>query len=228
MPSRNRASTMRALAARRSHLPCRVVGCNRPRNPKRAASYCAVHGEARRLYGHELGRRVYRKQYDRERKEVAALFAAFPDHPGVRNASEWLGQVIARAGRGDKSVPAYVALARLHRHDVSPLAALVELCAVYVFAWRNPAALPTDQRLTYGLAVALFRMAPKDAVRTRVYGRTVSHSYRDEGSRDREAVGTLLRTQLAPLFANVASALQEQEQHARDVRASMAHPFSGA
>jgi hypothetical protein len=185
-----------------------------------------MHDEARRRYGHPLGRRHYRKHYAPERRAVDALFRAFPDHPDVRTACEWIAGWLRAAALGDKSRPGYVHVARLARYDVQPLDVLAEVCAVWLFAMRNPRTLPDDERTTFALAVAMLFLAPRERTATYSYAKGERRVYKDAGHTDRAAIGNALRLTLAPLLVNVVRAIEEREQQQRERAAAFGRtPF---
>jgi hypothetical protein len=224
MPSRNRAPTRRALAARRSGIPCRVIGCKNPRDRSSYSAYCRRHHTARLRYGHEQGRRIFGKAYRRERDEVRALFDAHPDHIGVQHATQFIADWMRDASEG-RNVPGAMHVARLQRQGIDPREALIETCALFAYAWRNPYALPSDQRLTYHLAISMLRLAPRDRLRAYRSGARVYVKYHDAGATDRAAIGNHLRQQLARLYGNVAATLERREQQVREAHESLGDPF---
>jgi hypothetical protein len=218
------APTMRALIHRRAGPPCKVVGCKRPRDPLRAASFCPHHGYRRRCYGHELGRKIPRRDYRETRKWVAELFASNPEHQGVVNATAWIKGWMDKAMAGDKSVPAYVHVARLHRHDVAPLAVLIAVCSVWLHIHLRR--LPDDERATFALAVAMLGLAPRDVAKSYTYHYGPESRYREYGANDRKAVGDHIRLHLGPLFVNLVRTLDHEGQAERDAKASLSAPFT--
>ena len=229
MPGQPRAPTMRALVQRNNGRICDVSGCNRPRHG--AARHCANHKNTVYRYGDPRARKIEKKEYAAERKEVRTLFDAHPDHSGVRNSIAWLQDLIDRAGQGDSRVPAYVHVARLYRYEVSGRDALIELCALWLFLHRRPHALPDDgEAKTFALAVAFLYLAPRDHLKSYHYqcvgGLRERRHYREARHAPRKAIGELLRKQLALLFVNVVRATEQQQQAERDARASLSVPFT--
>ena len=218
-----RAPTMKALVQRGSHLPCRIPGC---KSPRMGATLCDRHRKFRRKYGDPQGHKLLAKNYTSERRQVAALFAAYPEHPGVLDACRWLRAWLDASIAGDKSQPGYVHVARLHRWEVQPLAILSEVCAVWLYAQRNPHALPDDQRLTFALAVAMLLLAPKDYLKSWFYKCGERRHYREAGYEDRKAIGDHLRLTLARLLVNVAHTCEERQQQKQKRAQSFGLPFT--
>jgi hypothetical protein len=219
MPSKNK-TPLRAVIAR-NHLPCDVAGCQRMRIG--AARHCEPHRERRWRYGHPLGRRIYMKDYAAERKEVAALFAAYPEHPGIRSACKWLRDWIEAAGRGEQ-VPGTIHVARVHRYEVPALAVLTELCAVWLHVERHR--FPDDQRLTFALAIAMLSLAPRDHLKSWHYKSGERRHYRNYGYDVRKDVGDYIRLNLAALFVNVVRGVEHLHHTEREARASLSAPFT--
>jgi hypothetical protein len=217
---------MRMLAQRLRHMPCRIEGCTRRRDISKASSYCRGHAHARRRYGNPKGVRVWPKQYKAERKAVDRLFATYPDHAGVREACAWIRAWLDASIAGDSRQPGYIHAARLHRWQIEPRDILAEVCALWVYAMRYPRTLPDDERLTFALAVAMLFRAPRDYIKSYSYPSGERRKYRESGYADRLAVGTHLRMHLAPLFCNVAQAIEQQQQQERDARDAYREPFT--
>jgi hypothetical protein len=226
MPGKNRAPTLRQLAQRRLHQPCRVPGCKKRRDPSRAASYCIGHAARHRHYGSPFGRRIWRKDYAAERKAVDALFRKYPEHPGVLEACAFLRDWLDAAAAGEK-VPGAIHVARLQRYGVEPLTILAEVCAVFAWEQRNPRALPDDGvPLTCAMAIAMLYLVPREQTKAYVYpsGRTLR--YKEAGSITRREVGTHLRDNLVRLLVNVWQAIEHEQQQQKNAVLAMSAPFN--
>ena len=226
MPGKNRAPTLRQLAQRRMHLPCAILGCKRKRDPRVALSHCKPHAEARRRYGHPLGRRIWRHAYKVEREQVDALFRKYPEHPGVLEACAFLRDWLDAAAAGEK-VPGAIHVARLQRYRVSPLTILAEVCAVFAWERRNPHALHDDGApLTFALAIAMLYLVPREQTKAYVYpsGRTLR--YKEAGSITRREVGEHLRVNLVRLLVNVWQAIEHEQQQQKNAVLAMSAPFN--
>ncbi|MHB8495565.1 MAG: hypothetical protein ACYC9Z_04250 [Casimicrobiaceae bacterium] len=177
------------------------------------------------MYGDPEGRKVFPKDYASERREVAGLFRAFPEHPGVLDACKWLRGWLDASIAGDKSQPGYLHIARLDRWNITPLAILSEVCAVWLYAMRHPHTLPDDQRLTFALAGQALLLAPRDYVKSYHYKSGESRQYREARYEARKAIGDHLRLTLARLLVNVAHTCEERLQQKQNRAASFGLPF---
>ncbi len=223
MAAQPRAPTMRALVARGAHLPCRIAGCKKPRA---GATLCDSHRKRRWKYGDPEGRKIFPKFYLHERREVAKLFAAYPDHPGLIDACKWLRAWLDASLAGDKSQPGYVHMARLHRWEITPLAILAEVCAVWLYAHRHPHALPDDQRLTFALALQMLLLAPRDYLKSFHYKTGETRYYRESRYAARKEIGDHIRLTLARLFVNVTQACEERLEQKQNRAKSFGLPFT--
>ena len=224
MPMKKLRNRLRPHIQRNHGQPCGAEGCKGTREG--GSRHCDRHKMRRRKYGHELGRKILKRDYAGERKWVAGLFASNPEHTGVANAVAWVGRWMDAASNGDKAQPGYVHIARLHRHDVAPLTALIELAAVWLHIYLRR--LPDDQRATFALAIALLGLAPKDQAHAYQRQNGVQITYRDAAFNDRKDVGDYIRLHLVPLFVTITRTFEQQQEAERDAQASLSSPFTNA
>jgi hypothetical protein len=217
--------SLRTRIAQARGRPCAVSGCRRATNTGGLAKVCNHHQKKRRQWGHPLGKKIPAKAYATERKAVAALLDAYPDHQGVKVALDWIANWLQQSAHGDRTQPGYVELARLHRYSVSPRDLLIWTAGVWLYSTRNPRALPDDSRLTFALAVAILRLAPLDQTKEYVYRSGVSTKYRQANRATREAIGNHLRLKLHPLYVQIVQGVENMKRAKREVQAALSVPF---
>ena len=203
---------------------CAVPYCTRERHG--ASTHCQPHVVAARRYGHPQGRATLPREYANTRARVVKLFDAYPRHPGVQEATQFLANWMNDAAPADSTVPAAHQLRRLFQRDVTPRRALEELAAIY--SYRQCGNQPDDARLTFALANALFRLAPREPRITYVGGSDkASRHYRAISRSEREAAGRHLRDALGPLLKNIADSIDSGavEAAARAAKQSLTAPF---
>jgi hypothetical protein len=201
---------------------CDVPNCARRREG--VSRQCTTHRKRWRRLGHPEARRLYPKDYAQERRDVAALFKANPEHAGLLSALAFLREWLDASARGDTTQPGYTHLARLHRRAVTPMAILSEVSAVWWHVARYQK--PDDDRLTFAMVCSMLSLAPRDYVKSYHFASGERRVYRDAGRVDRAAMGEHLRERLAPLFVRVVQACEERERNAREREAAEAAGFA--
>lgn len=177
--------------------PCESAGCGARRFG--VANYCLSHLRARQAHGHPLGRAIRKCDYASERNRIARLLEEQPEYPGVRAALDWLQSLLTRASYGSGAI-ARDEFRRLAAAGVKPRSLLIEMAAVWAFAREYPNRLPDDARLSFALAAAVLKLAPR-IVKT---GGT-ERRYHTAGRAVRAELGEALRSRLAPLLFNLAT-----------------------
>jgi len=187
-----------------------VPNCTRQREG--VSRQCTTHRKRWRRLGHPEARRLYPKDYAQERRDVAALFKANPEHAGLLSALAFIREWLDASARGDTTQPGCIHLARLHRRAVTPMAILSEVSAVWWHVARY--AKPDDDRLTFAMVCSMLALAPRDYIKSYHFKSGERRVYRDAGRVDRSAMGEHLRERLAPLFVRVVQACEERERMA--------------
>lgn len=208
--------------ARNEKKPCNDPACHRHR--ERVGGFCKMHARARHLYGHPRGRRVAPREYAPERDEVAAFITEHAEHPAIKAALKWLDEWLVGAWSGNRALPSQKELQRLYGHSVTAAAILTEVAAVWLYSSRSPTGLPDDQRLTYALSLSVLALAPRNATPSPSKpGQSNLRRYSADARRD---IGQHLRTNLAPLFANLAAAIKHREDQLGGQQAALRMPFT--
>lgn len=214
MPSHG--GSIRPKLARNESEQCDIQRCERRRHG--LTRLCAMHRSRRRRFGHAEARMILPRDYMQERREVAALFKANPEHAGLLSALAFIREWLDASAQGDKQQPGFAHVARLDRRGVTPMIILLEVSAVWLHVDRYQK--PDDVRLDFSLALAMLRLAPRDFVRGYQYPSGERRYYRDAGHGDRAAIGDYLRSSLAPLFVRVVVACREREARAQQQHAA--------
>lgn len=202
-----------------SKKPCSVPGCDGLRSG--VTQYCGRHHHPATLYGHPLGRAIPRKEYAKEVNEVTALLASNPDHPGLTAVLRWLNEWMSQAVTGDAPCGNEM-FSHMQQQGLSALEILTEICAVWVYAQRNPHRLPDDMRLTYALARNPVRLGMFQQV-TRRNGRKMTKHPKAVEMRES---GKRIRHTLALFLINILDSLKRREEQTEAVRSSLSIPFN--
>lgn len=225
-----------ALAFRKaqgSSLPCSVSGCTLHRDG--VALYCKHHAIQYRRNGHPLARPLTAKEGKKEAQEVARLLASNPEHPGIVAAADWLDSLLSNAKtvagttrHSAASTRGSDELARLARNGVTGLQAVQAIGAVWVYLQRNPSRMPDDLSTSYAMARAFLILAPRPRRTTTRDPKTGEK--RDYALKPRQGdlryFANLLRSNLAPLLANLWTAIQAMPTPEEAKQAAMRAPFA--
>lgn len=218
MPSKNKPSIQERGELFRGK-PCKAPGCDRPRTG--VSSYCGTHHHPLMIYGHPFGRAIPRKEYAKEIGEVTALLESNPDHPGLTAVIRWFNEWMTQAATGDAPCGNEM-FSHMHRQGLSATAIVIEVCAVWVYAQRNPHRLPDDQRLSYALARNPVRLAGFEQSTLRSGRKMTKHpktlELRESGKR--------IRSTLALFLINITDSLKRREEQVQAVRSSLSIPFN--
>ncbi len=212
---------IRPKVARNESEQCDIARCERRRHG--LTRLCSMHRDRRRSFGHPEARMILPRDYMQERRDVAALFKANPEHPALLAAAAFIQQWLDASAGGDQQQPGFRHLARLHRRGITPMTILAECSAVWLHVDRYQK--PDDMRLDFALAVAMLRLAPRDFVKGYQYPSGERRYYRDAGHTDRAAIGDHLRSGLARLFVRIVVACREREERAQQQHAAESAAF---
>lgn len=226
-----------ATAATHNQLMnCNARGCRLSR--KGINAWCSSHLEQARRLGHPSAQPYRPSTWRIERNEVAAVFAAHPDHDGVRQVLDWLAAWMARACGSERAFKGARDVARLARHGVAPLQMLTEVAAFVVWEQANAHAFPDQRSRDFGLSRAVFALAPRlrraCAVRGSIGGTwgqptsgPRSYAVRPQTS-GLAFVGKHLREAFSPLLAQVQHAVERRRVLKVDPEANLRLPFRQA
>lgn len=209
--------TLQQRNAESKGKPCVVPGCEHLRTS--VSPYCCHHRRAANYYGSPYGHAIRRNEYLKELQEVTELLQSNPDHPGLTAVLRWLNEWLALASTGEAPCGNGV-FKHIHDKQVPAFDLLAEICAVWLFAHRNPNRLPDDQRLTYALSRYLVRLAGYEQ---RVCnGRTV---LREPSIMDVRESGNRIRSTLALFLINIVESLKRKAEQANDFKSSLSIPL---
>lgn len=212
---------------------CDAPGCNQPRHHLQA--WCKDHHVKARAYGHPHAGPLKPKKWAQQRKEVSALLALNPEHPGLLAVLQYLKDWMADGAANEFTRKGGRELARLARHGVTPSTVLTEVLAFWLWVNDNPMALPSDKARDFACSRAVFALAPRDRRATRgpgisgSWGRktTTPHSYAPKALPSALAyVGAHLRVVLAEFFANTLQSIERQRALKVDREAVMRQPLT--
>ena len=131
---------------------CRHPPCSR--NRTRLSAYCSTHYNCYHYYGHPDSRKIKPKEYQLEKRLVARVVNRNLDHAAIQQAIRFFDTWITRAVVGSKA-PGGKYLARLVDKNVTGKECLIEIGAIWVFAWWNKRLFPSDRAMTYGLGTTI-------------------------------------------------------------------------
>ncbi len=216
-------------------LPCSVPGCCKSRFG--VAPICSAHLYHRNRYGHALGVPIS----PRDLHPVASLVVPFlsrnADHAAVKAAAEFFSNWLHAASSGHE-VPARKEMAHLEGFGVTGTQLLEAATSCWVYSRWNPGRLPDDVRLTFALALCVFRVAPpkRAGVRWRAErvgkaGGKTAYGYRQPNyqcipTTARRDAGELIRARLGLFLMNVTAALEAEDTAENNVRKALATGFT--
>ncbi len=201
---------------------CGAPGCTRHR--LRSSRYCRTHERKARLYGHPMGGQIDRKLIASYRQEFADFISRKSDTPQVKAAVALMSDVI-QCGLPYRSNPgADFRLRHLRDHGVTGREALEIVGGVWLLSRREHRSLPDDDRLTYHLALSLFRARPYPQRVSFARGQERTHDL-PPGSHARRAVGEYIRRRLGVFFMRCIEAMNAEDRYALAQAQSLAAPF---
>ncbi len=189
-----------------------------------AGRYCQPHAKAFRRYGHPQSRALLPREYAEARKQIAATLKEYARHEAVQIACAWLDTWLRAAAAGE-DVPAAHQIARVHAKGIDGRRVLEELAAVWRYTQCRPRPLPDDVRLTFQLANAALRLAPRELKKTYIYNGQVTRRYVSISRADREAAGKFIRGKLAVLLHHIATAPEQAAIAAEAERQALLTPL---
>jgi hypothetical protein len=112
-------------------------------------------------------------------------------------------------------------LTRLRGNEVTGVEMLQTVLAVWLLSSFNERKLPSDDRLTYHLAIQVYKLRPGAiSISRRGYKK-----WRAANGKSRQVVGEAIRSRLGLFFARVVEALND-EQHRRQANyKALSQPF---
>ena len=166
------------------------------------------------------------RDYGIERQIVSSFLTDQQGHPAVRCALDWLDGWLVSASSGADSLPASSQMVRLARHGVTPFDILAEASALFLLSRWSPRRLPDDVRLDYAIGNRILGLAPLEKRFGGLRGGKPRTYYPAIGQVTIRTVGQRIRRHLAPLFANLAAAVEAQEQAKKHQYTALATPFN--
>jgi hypothetical protein len=203
---------------RNKQMRCKAPGCTNPRY--NLSAHCRAHFKNAYLYGDPLGRSIPRKEYMREYEEATGLITSNLTHPATETATKLIQKWLDAPGNG-QACTAASEMKRLVLGGVTAVQVLIEATAMYLYSQRRPKSLPDDDRLSYQMANAVFRLAPQGSYVSRA-GKT---AYRRASGASRRATGNRLRASLGLFFVNVYSAIRRKEEAEQEMKEKLWTPL---
>lgn len=210
------SKSLKEMCLQNELLPCSVPGC--PNSRYRLYSTCLKHRQRQRKYGHPRALSVPRKVLTRELKEVREIVLKnVGTHAGLSKAIEWFDKWMKDAAEGASGVPGQYHFKRLHDSGVGGAQLLIATAAVFIYAYRNPQAVPSDSKfkdaaIDYAMAHQTTKLIPLE------YLTTASGKKRARfmSSKDRAEIGQTIRSVLGPLYLNILRTLNAKEEKAKE------------
>lgn len=199
-------------------MRCKAPGCTNPRY--NLSAHCRSHFKNAYLYGDPLGRSIPRKEYLREYEEVRDLINSNLTHPATETATKFIQQWLDDSSKGQARIAA-TEMNRLSLGGVTAAQVLIEATALYLYSQRRPKSLPDDERLSYQMANAVFRLAPQVSY----VSRDGKRAYRRASGASRRATGKRLRDSLGLFFVNVHSAIRRKEEAEQEMKERLWTPL---
>jgi len=232
MPTSGGDARRRSLENRR--LPCSVNGCTRRR--KMVSAYCPTHGRHVALFGHHAGRYIRKQEYASYVNLARRLFRRLDasGHPALGAALSVVAALTLlgeqpRAPKPLRLNPRWLLWRELQRlEDVEPKVALAAVVGTYLYSYHQPRQLPDDQRLTYALAHAVFRLRPLAITRS-YYNHetgTVENTHRPPSGLACGLLGSRLRNALAPFFVSLTEYVEQEHQRSAEQAMALRTPLT--
>jgi hypothetical protein len=215
-----RRSNFRIATILNTRKPCDFPACTNRR--KAVGRWCAAHMRLCTLYGHPQGHLITKAQYwsyvKMARRILKRLEATH--HPALTAALDITGRLLARGPEPRRTTYAatsarYLLWRELERiEDVTPMQMLETVVGVFLFSHHQPRILPSDNRLTYQIGQAVFRLRPLTVSRSYYNDDSgkVENTYRVPSGQAVGLLGRRLRTSLAPFLANVVQTVEQQHR----------------
>lgn len=206
--------------ARNAGKKCSTPTCFNPRT--RISSWCTRCNAAVHNHGHPFGRAISHTEYRAETEEVTKfLHAHIKTHKGLQQAQLWIQELFDSAAENSDEAIATREFNRLAAKGVTAFDVLTVWCSLWLFSMRHPHVLPDDERLTFQLSLAAFKLAPQ-TYRVSCSGKARRRHY---SAVDKKALGKLARGCLGVLFFNVADAINNMGRSKVKLKEVLGLPF---
>jgi hypothetical protein len=190
---------------------CNAPRCQLPRYGLEV--HCRRHGDIARRYGHPTARPLKRSAIAPYVVATRALWAKNPEHEGLKHATVWMVDLVARGASNCTGFFGAYELQRLAEAGITGRTILEEVvgCALYLQA--RPDELPSDEARSFALARAACALAPQ---RVKVsYHSGKAKAYRGKASRSSlRHLGRDFRVNLAGLIAITQQGVEEMTRKA--------------
>lgn len=221
MASRRKREQVHQRLEMNARHKCDVSGCTKHRTG--LSYYCARHAKAAKRYGHPEARRIRKKEYEYERKQLVRFMRLHLNHPAMIAAVKWADLWLREAAAG-QSVPAASNMARLAAAGIAGADIIEEVLALWLYSHWRPTALPDDLRLTKALGTNVLLLAPKDTADELTP--SGHKKWRELGATVRREAGEHVRESLGVFVLNVLNAIGRQMKTKQDHAQALRLPFS--
>jgi hypothetical protein len=191
---------------------CNISYCTKLKSG--LSNYCHIHRNKKALHGHPEGRSILKKEYKKESEEVLKFIKAYyPLLSSLRTAEKEL-YTLLKNPMSISDLELRKAIILLGEHDVKPLAIIKETISIYLFAYRYPAMLEDDIRLTYMMGRCSIRLASQ-CVGMTWNDKTQKNErvYKPIKGKQCRVLGQFLRKRYAQLITEILYGLKLHHQH---------------
>ncbi len=186
----------------------------------RLGPWCSRCGRAVSNTGHAKGRLIRKGTLRPHRKFTSGLLAQHREHRSVKAAVSWCGKLLASAREDDVSRE----LRRLRDQGVSPIEVLETIGAVYALAHFDPHSLPDDQRFTFNVANAVFRLRPSYSRDTSINGDR-GYRYERQKTTMKRDLGMTIRSTLGVFFRQLIERYEADQENERQLLSDLRAPL---
>ena len=200
---------------------CHYPTCRKQR--RGLSRFCGYHEGKQTRYGHPEGYFIPPRQYLCEIDEAREFIARHLEHKGVQAGIEWFDVWLRESAQG-LPVIAKGEFRRLSDYGVTGMECLVSVLAIWLYSHRRPSALPSDNRLTFALALSVLHLAPREKTvswrdgEAKEYGKNIGH-------RRRKEVGKLIRTMLGVFVHNAMEEINREIDRENDLKLALGQTF---
>jgi hypothetical protein len=206
--------------AKNEMLPCSVTGC--PYHRHRLYSVCIKHEANKSHWGHPKARAIQKQELKAVLTEVKELVERHEaTHQGLQNALNWFDRWLKDAAENKRGVHGSKHIRRLAEHGVSAHELLITCGAVWLFSYRFPHRLPSEDALTYAISHQVMKLVPLE------YATTSTGKKRALllSKKDRKEIGSYIRRSLGMLFVRMVQSIDERVEKDRAFTNEMCRKF---
>lgn len=187
----------------------------------RLGPWCSRCGRAVSNTGHPKGHLIRKGTLQPHRKFTSELLHQHREHRAVKAALSWCASLLSSTREDDVSRD----LRRLRDQGVTPAEMLEAIGAVYSLAHFDPRALPDDQRFTFNLANAVFRLRPS-YTRDKSLSGGSGYGYERQSTTMKRDLGSAIRSTLGVFFRQLLERHEADQRSTGELIAELRTPFT--